>query len=71
MRTVRCSGRLSCHAHPSAMHTPPPPHRGQNDRRLWKHNLSATTADGNKNLTYQLNNNEFHYLIFLTQEYNL
>ena len=32
-----------CHAHPLAMHTP----RGQNDRRLWKHNLSATTvADG-------------------------
>ena len=25
-RTVHCSGRLSCHAHPSAMHAPPPTH---------------------------------------------
>ena len=32
------------HTHTPAMHAP----RGQNDRRLWKHYLSATTdADGN------------------------
>ena len=56
MRTVRCSGRLSCHARPprhawplpcmplTTMHThPPTPAREQNDRHLWKHNLAATT----------------------------
>ena len=54
MRTVRCSGvsaqsggclpggRVSDQG---AVHLPPT--RGQNDRLLWKHNLSATTvADG-------------------------
>ena len=36
-----------CHACPPALLTPLPCE--QNDRRLWKHNLSATTAaDGNK-----------------------
>ena len=50
MRTVRCSGHLSCHTcplpcTPPAMHAP---HHAclpceQNHRHLWKHNLAPTT----------------------------
>ena len=73
IRTVCCSGRLSCHArHPHV-------HRIL-DTRLWKHYLPPTTvADGNNistlsflpppsnlisiNLTLSHNNNRVHHLI--------
>ena len=49
MRTVRCNDRLGG------------PPCGQNERRLWKHNLSATTVADGKYAQIDTNREQYYF----------